>query len=106
MPVPEAGCLDYRNAAHVGVLSTDEQPLMRPPHSLVTCFVAMHALPQGCELVHSYVPLDSPYDERKEHMLSDYGNNLKQPVVDSESCVVIRIRVYVRPLSIRAEPRV
>jgi len=58
---------------HPGVLSTDERPLMRPPHSLVTCFVAMHALPQECELMHSYVPLDSPYDERKEHMLSDYG---------------------------------
>ena len=54
-------------------LAAAAPPLHRPPYSLATQFVALHALPAGSEVTISYMPLGDPLADRRQRLREEYS---------------------------------
>ena len=71
-PPPAAACTPKLAAAVAAVDGAASPPLSRPPHSLATRLVALHALPAGSEVTISYLPLGEPLHTRRAYLRREY----------------------------------
>jgi hypothetical protein len=82
--LPAAAC-GGALASAVAEEGGDTAALLRPPFSLTTRLVALHALPAGSEVSISYMPLGDPLILRSERLEDEYGFEC-----DCTRCVVER----------------